>query len=109
MIVSSSASSDSTAQADGRFWVTETQTLDDGSAEIFVYLADKGTDTKAVMTQRAAAINAAIASAPPPDPVFNAIINAQNQYTSGNKVAAKQSLDFASAQLATAISAAPII
>lgn len=97
-IVSSIVSSEG-AQADGRFWVTETHTFDDGSTTSFVYLADKGIGTNAVMAQRAADINAAIASAPPPDPVFDAIVKAQVQYANGDKTGAKQSLDLASAQI----------
>lgn len=106
MITASDTVSDQ-AQHDGRFWVSETHKLDDDSVQVFAYLADKGLDTKAVMAQRAAAINLALASVPPPDPVLDAIVKAQGQYVGGDKAAAKQSLDFASAQIATAISVIP--
>lgn len=60
MIVSSSLQIDPIKQVDGRFWVTETHSLDDGTSQVFQYLASPDVDTQAVMTSRASAINEAI-------------------------------------------------
>lgn len=53
-------------QTDGRFWVTETHTLTDNSAQVFNWLAAADADPLAVMAERAIAIDAQLAL--PPDP-----------------------------------------
>lgn len=62
MLVSSTVSTQQ-PQIDGRFWVVETHSFDDGSIREFSYLADPGTDANAVMAARAAEIEAELAAA----------------------------------------------
>lgn len=44
-------------QVDSRIWVDEVQTFDDGTTQLFSYLADPMLDFQAVANQRANAIN----------------------------------------------------
>ena len=53
----SSVASASDPQIDGRVWVTETHTLDDGTTQQFYYLAEPHLDFQAVANERAEAIN----------------------------------------------------
>lgn len=56
----SSAAIAANVQIDGRFWVTETHAISDGTTQEFLYLADAGLDYQAVKTQRAADIAASL-------------------------------------------------
>lgn len=63
MIKSSALSLDDHAQTDGRLYVTETHVFDDGSVQVFQYLADPKADWQATMTAHAAQLEASVALA----------------------------------------------
>ncbi|PUA17278.1 hypothetical protein [Glaciimonas sp. PCH181] len=50
------------AQADGRQYITEHHTADDGSVYDYSYLADNSTDINLVLTERATLLNVQLAS-----------------------------------------------
>lgn len=56
--VTASAYTVGTPQADGRVWVTETQTLSTGIQQIFSYLSAPDADFQAIAGARSASINA---------------------------------------------------
>lgn len=56
--VTASAYTVGTPQADGRVWVTETQTLSTGISQTFNYLSAPGVDFQAIASARSASINA---------------------------------------------------
>ena len=49
-------------QIDGRYWVTETHTLDDGSVRQFNYLADANANVPAIMAEHVNDINTELAN-----------------------------------------------
>lgn len=57
-VVSSVWTAETHAQADGRRWVKETHTLDDGLPLVFDYLSADTDDRDAIAAERAAKINA---------------------------------------------------
>jgi hypothetical protein len=61
-VSSSSVAVDPFAQVDGRFWITETHVISDGTTQTFSYLGDP-TNRTAVMNARVAGINEQLAQA----------------------------------------------
>lgn len=90
MIVASAILDIAGAQRDGRFWVTEQQTYDDGRVELYSYLCAAKADPQAIMAQRAAELSQVVK--PVADPVLAKFDEAQRAYLAGDRSAAEASL-----------------
>lgn len=64
-------------QIDGRVWVAESHTFDDGTSQTFQYLADPDLDFQAIANERASAINAEIVAAAVRVPTSISIVQAR--------------------------------
>lgn len=62
MPITSSTFNVSNTQADGRQYIIEHHTADDGAVYDYSYLADAGTDINLVLSERAAILNAQLAA-----------------------------------------------
>lgn len=72
------------AQIDGRFWITETHTLSDGSVQSLATLCDPKTDIDALVLARDADLEAAIVFAKDPATLTATALDLKQQATALN-------------------------
>lgn len=91
-----------TPQADGRSWVTERQTFEDGSVAEFTYLCSAKDDPAVISAQRA--FELALLEPAVVDPVLSKLDAAREAYLSGDKATSIAALGVANSLISEKLS-----